>query len=755
MEYRRRISAATRADLTLATKELVQSGLRNLILLTGGVYLAWYLVAVTSGAAKLSLAFLLIAAIIVLTGGLAFRLLSRRLLAAQVTWQAGLVVAITLAVYASQRTEMVLLYAILPLLAVVTVDWLAGLVTEVLVIGLVLWAAYSSAMPIVPTAYILVTAIGGAYAGLIGWAVIHTLLTVTQWSLFYAERAQKSLEEARERRLELKQTQEDLILANKELARLSDRLKAMYQVAQDARRAKEEFVANVSHELRTPLNMIIGFSDMITQSPRVYGISLPSALLADITAIQRNSQHLAKLVDDVLDLSQIEAERMVLDKEWTSLQEIIKTAAQALRALFQAKGLYLEIEVSSDVPQVFCDATRIRQVVFNLLSNAGRFTEQGGVRVKAWREENKVVVSVADTGPGIAQEDQIRLFEPFQQVDGSLRRHHGGSGLGLSISKRFVEMHEGRIWMESQLGVGTTIYFTIPAASPSRDVFADRDTALRWFSPYSEYEYRARARRSKIPAPTIAPRFVLLDSGQALQRLFTRYRHDIETILVRDMDEAIRELSRSPAQALVVHRSPLEESLIPMERLTDLPHGTPAVMCWMPGEDQRIRELGVAHYLVKPITREVLLSTLKSLGDNVRTVLLVDDHPEVLQLFVRMLSSAEREYDVIQAKSGQRALSLLRQRRPDVVLLDLLMPRMDGFQVLQEKAQDPSIRDIPVVVISSRDPTGAPIVSDTLTVTQGGGLSARDLMACIYALSKILSPSTQLGGQGQPETLVE
>jgi CheY-like chemotaxis protein len=149
----------------------------------------------------------------------------------------------------------------------------------------------------------------------------------------------------------------------------------------------------------------------------------------------------------------------------------------------------------------------------------------------------------------------------------------------------------------------------------------------------------------------------------------------------------------------------------------------------------------------------VLLSTLKSLGDNVRTVLLVDDHPEVLQLFVRMLSSAEREYDVIQAKSGQRALSLLRQRRPDVVLLDLLMPRMDGFQVLQEKAQDPSIRDIPVVVISSRDPTGAPIVSDT--VTQGGGLSARDLMACIYALSKILSPSTQLGGQGQPETPVE
>jgi len=125
----------------------------------------------------------------------------------------------------------------------------------------------------------------------------------------------------------------------------------------------------------------------------------------------------------------------------------------------------------------------------------------------------------------------------------------------------------------------------------------------------------------------------------------------------------------------------------------------------------------------------------------VQTVLLVDDQPEVLQLFVRMLSSAAHTYDVLQAKSGQRALSLLRQRRPDVMLLDLIMPGMDGFQVLQEKSQDPSIRDIPVIVVSSRDPAGEPIVSDTLTVARGGGLSVRDLMACIRAVSEILSPA--------------
>ncbi len=143
-----------------------------------------------------------------------------------------------------------------------------------------------------------------AFTGLLGWSATRTLLTVTEWSLFGYEQARQKMEEAREQRLELAQMKEDLIQANQELARLSERLKALHQVAEEARQAKEMFVANVSHELRTPLNMIIGFSEMMTQSPQIYSAGLPPALLADIAAIQRNSQHLAKLVNDVLDLSQ-------------------------------------------------------------------------------------------------------------------------------------------------------------------------------------------------------------------------------------------------------------------------------------------------------------------------------------------------------------------------------------------------------------------------------------------------------------------
>jgi len=763
-------------DFVGSVTELLQSTSRNLILVVGTVYLVWHLVATVMWPVELGGNVLLVTLVVILTCVFSIRLLSKQLLAAQVVWQTGLAVAITLGIVVFQQPAVGFLYALLPLMAAVTVGWPACLLAEGLVIGLVWWLSHSSVMPPLFSSHSLGIVIGGALTGLIGWIATHTLLTVTQWSLFYSEQAWQKVEEARDQQVELEQVQEDLILANQELARLSDRLKAMHLVAEEARRAKEEFVANVSHELRTPLNMIIGFSEMITQSPQVYGANLSPALLSDIAAIHLNSQHLSSLVDDVLDLSQVEAGRMALSKEWTSLQTIIDAAILAVRALFESKGLDLKAEVPPDLPPIFCDSTRVRQVVLNLLSNAGRYTERGGVRIKAWREKDAVVVSVTDTGPGIALENQKKIFEPFQQLDGSIRRRHGGSGLGLSISKRFVDMHGGKMWLESpsaslragplaspfgsaQGGLGTgeggpgaTFYFSLPLETPLPAALAGGD-AKRWFSPYDEFEYRVRTRRFKAPAPTVVPRFVLLEEGETLQRLFSRYLHGFEIVSVRDIEQAILELSHLPAQALVMNSPPFEEMVVPMDRLTNLPYGTPAVTCWVPGEDETARRLGVVHYLVKPVTRETLLSTLENLGEGVKSVLLVDDQLEALQLFARMLSSAGRSYRVLRAENGQRALSLLRQRRPDVMLLDLIMPGMDGFQVLQEKSQDPTIREIPVVVISARDPTGEPIVSDTLTVTRSGGLSVRDLLACIQAVSEILSPSGRLGNQGQPGKL--
>ena len=737
-----------KGELGSSTADLLQSTSRALIITTTVVCLIWQAALIGTWPDRYMGDFGPIVLVLGLTCLAALWLLPRQLVGAQAAWQLGLAAAITLTLYVFQQPFIGFFYALLPLMAILTVGWPAGVLAEGLVVGLLWFVSRSPALPPMPLALGASIAAGGALTGLLGWSVVNTLLTVTHWSVFYYERARERMQEAFEQRVELKQIQEDLVLANKELARLSDRLKAMYRVAEEARRAKEEFVANVSHELRTPLNMIIGFSEMIVEAPQLYGDRLPPALLSDIAAIHLNSQSLARLVDDVLDLSQVEAGRMALSKEWTRLQSVVDAATRAVWPLFESKGLYLEAEVEPDLPEVFCDATRVRQVVLNLLSNASRFTEEGGVRVRAWRGQEGVTVSVADTGPGIAPEDQKRLFEPFQQLDGSIRRKHGGSGLGLSISKRFVEMHGGRMWLESREGQGTTFYFTLPLDTPLPEALAGADEVRRWFGPYVDHEFGLRTRRSKAPVPTVAPRFVILEKGETLRRLFERYLNEFEVVAVRELGEAVRELSRSPANALVVN-APADER--PAVRPAELPYGTPVLSCWVPGDDETARRLGVVRYLLKPVTREALLTTLQGLGEGVRSVLVVDDEPDALQLFARMLSTAECGYRVMRTESGQRALSLLRERQPDALLLDLIMPGMDGFQVLQEKSRDPAIRDIPVVVITSRDPSGEPIVSDMLTVARGGGLSVRHLLACIEALSRILSPAEPAGDRGQPE----
>jgi signal transduction histidine kinase/CheY-like chemotaxis protein len=730
-------------EFTRSATELLQSTFRQIVLITGALCVAWQLVAALTWPETIGLRGWLSGVTVAVALTIALWLLPRALLAAQVAWEVGLALAITLAAHSYRQPEIAFLYALLPLMAAVTLSWRASAATEGLVTCLAIWLWRGADR--LPATYALAIVAAGAFTGLLGWAMTRALLTVTQWSLYSFEQARRHMEEARDQRLELKQTQEDLLQANRELARLSERLKAMYELADEARRAKEAFVANVSHELRTPLNMIIGFSEMIPRLSQVYGTRLPPALLSDIAAIQRNAQHLARLVDDVLDLSQVEAGRMALSKEQVLLPAIVAEAVQTVGALYESKGLFLETQVPSDLPPLFIDGTRIRQVVINLLSNAGRFTERGGVRVSAWRAGEEVVVSVADTGPGIAAEDQKRLFEPFEQLDSSIGRRHGGSGLGLAISKRFVEMHGGRMWLESQVGAGTTFYFTLPVHTAPAPERAGSDVT-RWFSPYHQFE--ARTRPSRLPPPRLLPRYVVLETGDTLGHMLRRYMDDADTVSVRSMEQALSELERSPAQALIVNTPTFLESHAQMARL---PYHTPAVTCWVPGADEAARRLGVVRYLVKPVTQEMILSALQELGEHVRTVLVVDDEPEVLRLLARMLCSAGHRYRILQATSGARALGLLRERRPDAMLLDLVMPGMDGFQVLQQKSLDPSLREIPVVVISSRDPSGEPVVSETIAVTRAGGLSVRDLVNCIRAVSEALAPSTAPAGQGPPE----
>ena len=566
--------------------------------------------------------------------------------------------------------------------------------------------------------------------------------TLLRWVWQSYEQARTNLESARDRQLELKQALQDLSSAHRQVTRLNDMLVAARRAVDEARAAKEAFVAAVSHELRTPLNMIIGFCDIILETPEAYSRSLPPKLLADIDAIMRNGEHLAGLVDDVLDLSEAETGRLRLSKQNNSIREIAQEAAEAVAALFEAKHLYLAIEVPETLPLVPCDRIRIRQVLLNLLANAGRFTEQGGVLVRAGMDHQVVTVSVSDTGPGISADRIDKLFEPFQQGDPSIRRRYGGSGLGLAISKQLVELHGGRIWLESQIGIGTTVHFTLPLEEP-----AVHGVFTRWFNPYQEYTPRNRP--SRAPDTTVRPQVVIVERGQVLNSLVTRALGGFDTVPATELEEAFQKARDSVATCILVNGPPGELTAL-CSGLPALPFDIPIVACQIPEPKLELARLGVQEYLIKPISRADLAGAIGRIAPDARTILIVDDDSDARQLFTRLLATIRSDYVVLQATNGEEALLLLRQRLPDLVLLDLVMPVMDGFAVLEHKFVDSRISGIPVVVTSAKDPEQAPINSSLFAVTRQNGLSADDLMRLIRAAIQSVQP--RLGDAGSMES---
>lgn len=646
-------------------------------------------------------------------------------------------------IFTFQQPVLAIGWVVAPFMAVVFFGITGGLLVEMGVVALVAWMAAQSGFPPQGMIENLAIILGGLLICLIGWAGTNAFTKINVWMVYYSEQARKALDEARDRQMELLQIQEDLLTANTELARLNGRFKALHQEAEEARQAKVEFVANVSHELRAPLNMIIGFSEFITHSPHVYAANLPASLLADINTIKSNSLHLSRLVDDVIDLSQVDAGRMALHKEFSRIEEITNAAVSSVKALYESKGLYLETLIPAELPPLFCDANRIRQILINLLSNAARFTEQGGVRVQVEHSHNALIFHISDTGPGIASEDQQKLFQPFQQVDSSIRRKHGGSGLGLSICKSFVEMHDGRIWMESTLGSGTTISFSLPLEIDSAPVV---NNARRWAIPFNQPW--GRLRPSKAPEIILKPRLVICEAENVLMRIFERYMENVDLVAVKTPQEALRELTLSPSQALVVNAA--VDQTLETPWLDHLPFETPAIAYWVPGIQQSFNELGVVSTLLKPVNAEGLIASLAALGKKVKTALIVEDDPELMRLYMRILSEVKPKYRLLRAGSGGQALDMMRNHHLDAVLLDLSLSEDSGLRLLQKKKADAAIRDIPVIMISERDPVIETGMTNRILVTRANGFSTQDLMDFTLMVSQYLSPSPKPGGLKPP-----
>jgi signal transduction histidine kinase/CheY-like chemotaxis protein len=565
------------------------------------------------------------------------------------------------------------------------------------------------------------------------YAVHWRIRQLAAWSWEHFTQAREALEEARDRQLELKQALDGLAHANRQLTLLNEKVAGLRLLAEDAQKAKAEFVAKVSHELRTPLNIVVGLTELVVEDPQALGAELPMELLEPMEIVYRNAQHLSTMIEDVLDLSQVEAGRMALRREWVDLEEIVTRAVATVRPLTERKSLYLRVEIPGDLPDVYCDRTRISQVIVNLVSNAARFTEEGGISVRAEERGGSIVVSVSDTGPGILEEDADRIFEPFCQGSTRLWRHTGGSGLGLSISKQFIELHSGRIWLESRPGLGSTFHFRLPVSPPE----APLERATRWMvDGWVEHSSTTRP-----PVQRLEQRAIVCDGTGEVYPFLSRYADEVEYVDTRNLAQAAAESQRCPAHAVLVN-APSSDELWPLiERATREIPDTPVIGWSCPPRVDRLLGTSVRGYLTKPVRLSDLKEAIKRVGAPVRRILIVDDDPDALRLFTFSLKSIDAHLDIVAASDGDEAMSALRREPPDLILLDVVMPEVNGWQVIEQKNGSEATRDIPVILISALDPRQRPMGSKVLVTALGDQLQFSQLVLCSREIPRLLAQS--------------
>ena len=493
----------------------------------------------------------------------------------------------------------------------------------------------------------------------------------------------------------------DLTRANEELVR--------------SNQAKSQFLSNMSHELRTPLTSINGFSEFLVDG---FVGPLNEAQTKYLKNINVSGKHLLELINGILDLSKIEAGRMSIKLEKVEVSPLLDEIMLVLEGYASKANVMLDLQCDSDIPALFIDRTKFKQILYNLCSNAVKFSPEGSsVRIivdydkashLSGHEEQyaSLTVAIQDEGIGISAEDQAIIFDPFEQADGSHSRHFEGTGLGLTLTKRLVEMHGGSISVESAPGKGSCFVFTIPVNTELNPSLAAADPSL------STGEFIALQQQKPQSVANDAPLILVVDDDAHSLEISTLYLSKAGYRVCHAMNgEDVLDIARRKRPFLI-----LLDVMMPgkdgWEVLQELKLDTetsaiPIIMCTVSENEELGIALGATDYLSKPIDRDLLAAKLSSLRKGLNNrhhalhILAIDDDESIRELYDATLSA--QGYRVDTASHGQKGLDMAERIKPDIIILDLMMPGMDGFEVAEKLKAHPHTRDIPIIVVTAKE----------------------------------------------------